>query len=112
VEVLTAEGKVLATLPIGAGTDGAVFNQKTMEAFSSNRDGTLTVVKVKSPTEFEVEQNVQTMPSAKTLTLDGKTGHIFLIGAEYGAPTTPPAGGRAGRGPMVAGSFTILEVGK
>ncbi|HKE21860.1 MAG TPA: hypothetical protein VKB88_05675 [Bryobacteraceae bacterium] len=110
--VLTAEGKVLTTLPIGAGTDGAAFNQKTMEAFSSNRDGTLTVVKVKSPTDFEVEQNLQTMPSAKTLTLDGKTGHIFLIGAEYGAPATPPAGGRAGRGPMVAGSFTILEVGK
>jgi DNA-binding beta-propeller fold protein YncE len=111
--ILTAEGKILTTLPIGAGTDGATFNQKTMEAFSSQRDGTLTVVKEKSPTDFEVEQTVQTMPSAKTLTLDSKTGHIFLIAAEYSAPPTPPpAGGRGGRGQMVAGSFTILEVGK
>jgi len=111
--ILTAEGKILTTLPIGAGTDGATFNQKTMEAFSSQRDGTLTVVKEKSPTDFEVEQTVQTMPSAKTLTLDAKTGNIFLIAAEYTPPPTPPpAGGRGGRGQMVAGSFTILEVGK
>jgi DNA-binding beta-propeller fold protein YncE len=106
--MLTADGKILTTLPIGAGTDGAVFNPKTMEAFSSQRDGTLTIVKEKSPTEFEVEQTVQTMPSAKTCTLDSKTGHIVLIGAEVGPP---PAGGR-GRGQMVPGSFTILEVGK
>lgn len=105
---LTAAGKILTTLPLGAGTDGAVFNPKTMEAFSSQRDGTLTIVKEKSPTEFEVEQTVQTMASAKTCTLDGKTGHVILIGAEVGPP---PAGGR-GRGQMVPGSFTILEVGK
>jgi DNA-binding beta-propeller fold protein YncE len=116
--VLTAEGKILTTLPLGAGTDGAVFNPKTMEAFSSQRDGTLTVVKETSPTTFEVEQTVTTMPSAKTLTLDGKTGHIFLIAAEYAAPAQTPApaaggrGGRGGRGQMVPDSFTILEVGK
>jgi DNA-binding beta-propeller fold protein YncE len=106
--VLTAAGKILTTLPIGAGTDGAVFNPKTMEAFSSQRDGTLTIVKEKSPTDFEVEETVQTMPSAKTCTLDSKTGHVILIGAEMGPP---PAGGR-GRGQIVPGSFTILEVGK
>jgi hypothetical protein len=107
------DGKVIATLPIGTGTDGAVFNAATMEAFSSQGDGTLTVIKENSPTSFEVEQTVKTMPSAKTLTLDSKTGHILLIGAEYGAPPTPPTpGGRAGRGPMNADSFSILVVGK
>jgi len=107
------DGKIITTLPIGSGTDGAVFNPKTMEAFSSQRDGTLTVVKENSPTGFVVEQTVETMPSAKTLTLDDKTGHILLIGAEYAAPsTTTPAGGRGGRGQMVPGSFTILVVGK
>jgi hypothetical protein len=107
------DGNIITTLPIGQGTDGAVFNPNTMEAFSSQGDGTLTVVKENSPTSFVVEQTVQTMASAKTLTLDKKTNHILLIGAEYGAPATPPApGGRGGRGAMVPDSFTILVVGK
>ena len=108
-----ADGNIITTLPIGQGTDGAVFNPNTMEAFSSQGDGTMTVVKENSPTSFVVEQTVQTMASAKTLTLDKKTNRILLIAAEYGAPATPPQpGGRAGRGPMVADSFTIVVVGK
>jgi len=108
-----ADGSIITTLPIGQGTDGAGFNQSTMEAFSSQGDGTLTIVKEKSPTSFEVEQTVETMSSAKTMTIDTKTNRILLIAAEYGAPTNPPApGGRGGRGPMVPDSFTILVVGK
>jgi hypothetical protein len=107
------DGKIITTLPIGQGTDGAVFNPRTMEAFSSQGDGTLTIVKEKSPTDFVVEQNLETMKTAKTLTLDSKTGHILLIAAEFGAPANPPpAGGRAGRGQMVPDSFSILVVGK
>ncbi len=107
------DGKIVETLPIGAGTDGAGFNPDTMEAFSSQRDGTLTIIKENSPTSFVVEQNLQTMPGAKTMALDGKTGHIFLIAAETAPPPNPPpAGGRGGRGQMVPGSFTIIEVGK
>jgi len=53
------------------------------------------------------------MKTAKTLTLDPKTGHILLIAADFGAPATPPpAGGRAGRGQMIPDSFSILVVGK
>jgi DNA-binding beta-propeller fold protein YncE len=108
-----ADGKILETLPIGAGTDGATFNPKTMEVFSSQRDGTLTIVKENSPSSFVVEQNLQTMAGAKTLTFDGKTGRILLIAAETAPPATPaPAGGRGARGQMVPGSFTIIEVGK
>jgi len=60
-----------------------------------------------------VEQNLKTMPTAKTLTLDAKTGHVLLIGAEFGTPTTPPPpGGRGGRGQMIPDSFTILVAGK
>jgi DNA-binding beta-propeller fold protein YncE len=110
------DGKYLADLPIGQGCDGAVFNQKTLECFSSQGDGTLTVIKEDKPAHFVVEQNVQTLPGAKTLTLDKKTGKILLITAEYGpAPTTPPADGAGrfrGRRPMVPGSFSILSVGK
>jgi hypothetical protein len=106
-------GKIIASLPIGTGVDGAAFNPATMEAFSSQGDGTLTVVKETSPTNFVVEQTVQTIPSAKTMTLDTKTNRILLIGAEYGPPpAAPPAGGRAGRGQLVPDSFSILVVGK
>ena len=120
--VLNSEnGTILATLPIGSGTDGATFNPKTMEAFSSNGDGTLSVIKENSPTSFVVEQNLQTMTRAKTLTLDSKTNHILLIAAEFGPPPAPPAdapkdaqkkGGGRGRPPMLPDSFTILVVGK
>jgi DNA-binding beta-propeller fold protein YncE len=110
------DGNIIATLPIGTGTDGAVFNPNTMEAFSSHADGTLTVVKENSPTSFEVEQTVQTMPSAKTLSLDIKTNRVFVIAAEYGPPpATPPPGtppGRPPRGEMLPDSFSILVVGK
>ena len=107
------DGKIIATVPVGAGTDGATFNPTTMEAFSSQGDGTLTVVKEESPTKFSVTQNVQTMVSAKTLTLDRKTNRILLIAAEFG-PSAPPAtpGGRVVRGPMVLGSFSIISVAK
>lgn len=111
------DGKIIAALPIGAGTDGAVFNPATMEAFSSQGDGTLTVIKENDPTTFVVEQTVMTPVRAKTLTLDSKTNNILLITAEFGpapAPATPPApGGRGGRGgPMIPDSFSIVVVGK
>jgi DNA-binding beta-propeller fold protein YncE len=107
------DGKIITTLPIGKGVDGAGFMPETMEAFSSQGDGTLTVIKESNPTTFAVEQDLKTMPSAKTMTIDSKTNHIFLIGAEFGpAPANPTPGGRPRRGPLVPGSFTVLEVGK
>ena len=112
------DGKILATLPIGTGTDGATFNPKTMEAFSSNGDGTLTVIKENSPTSFVVEQNLKTMTRAKTLTLDSKTDHILLIAAEFGPLPAPPADApkdapkKRARAPMLPDSFSILVVGK
>ena len=105
-------GKVITALPIGSGVAGAVFNPVTMETFSSQGDGTLTVIKEHSPTAFAVAQTVQTQMSAMTLALDRSTNRILLIGAEYAPSSTPaPAGGR-GRGQMVAGSFAILMVAR
>jgi DNA-binding beta-propeller fold protein YncE len=106
------DGKILDTLPIGVGTDGAVFNPKTMEAFSSEGGGTLTVVKENSPTSFVVEQTLQTQPRAKTLTLDNKTNRLLLITAEFTPPPATPPGGRPARGQMVPDTFSILVVGK
>jgi DNA-binding beta-propeller fold protein YncE len=89
--VLNADdGKILATLPIGRGSDGGGFNPATMEAFSSQGDGTLTIIKETSPTSFEVEQTVQTKSRAKTCTLDTKNNQIVLITTEP-SPTPPQA---------------------
>jgi DNA-binding beta-propeller fold protein YncE len=127
------DGKILATLPIGNGTDSGGFNPATMEAFSSQGDGTLTIIKENSPTSFEVEQTVTTMSRAKTCTLDTKNNQIVLIATERPATppaaastnamtvaaTTPPAGtnqpngGRRGRGGYNGpGMLDILVVGR
>ena len=115
------DGKILERLPLAGSSDGAAFNPSTMEAFSTQGNGTMTIVKEKSPTSFEVEQDLKTWPSngARTIAFDNKTGHLFAMASEIVPPppppagTTPPAGGRgAGRGAAIPGSFTIIMVGK
>ncbi len=115
------DGKILERLPLAGSSDGAAFNPETMEAFSTQGNGTMTIVKEKSPTSFEVEQDLKTWPSngARTIALDGKTGHLFAMASEAGPPpppppagTPPPAGRGAGRGAAIPGSFTIIMVGK
>jgi YVTN family beta-propeller protein len=111
--ILNADnGNIITSLPIGGLSDGALFNPNTMEAFSSQGDGTLSIIKENSPTSFVVEQTLETMMGARTSTLDTKTNHIILIAAEFSAPPPTPPGGRAGRGQIVPDSFTILMVGK
>jgi hypothetical protein len=114
--VLSAkDGKILAKLPLAGSSDGAAFNPATMEAFSTGGNGTLTVVKEKTPVTFEVEQVLTTMNGARTITLDTKTGHLLTMSQERTpAPpeATPPANGRPRMGPPVPGSFTILMIGK
>jgi len=84
-----------------------------MEAFSTHGNGTLTVIKEKSSTSFDVEQNLETMNGARTVTFDSKTGHLFTMSQERGlAPPPPHGGGRGGQGTPVPGSFTILMIGK
>jgi DNA-binding beta-propeller fold protein YncE len=108
--VLDADtGKIVTSVPIGVGVDGANFNPNTQEVFTSQRDGTLTVIKENSPTSFEVEQNVKTKVGAKTSTLDKKTNQIYLITAEQ-APAA--AGGGKGTGRWLPNSFMVLVVGK
>jgi DNA-binding beta-propeller fold protein YncE len=112
VMLRATDGKVLDALPIGSGVDSAIFNPNTMETYSAQVDGTLTIIKEKSPTSFVVEQTVQTKESAKQMAWDSKTGRILLIGADYGPAPAPAAGKAPGRGPMLADSFSILVVTK
>lgn len=107
-------GEVLAALPIGRGNDGAFFNRKTGEVFSSQGDGTLTIVKETAPDTFQIEQTLATHPNARTLTLDESTGRIYLVSANFLPPASPQptVQGRPNRGPMVPNSFQVLVVGK
>jgi hypothetical protein len=108
-------GDIITTLPTGVGVDTVAFNPATMEAISAENGGSMTFIKENSPTNFVVEQTLQTMPGAKTMALDTKTGHILTETAEFSpaAPNAPPGpAGRPARGPMVPGSFSILMVGR
>jgi DNA-binding beta-propeller fold protein YncE len=124
VVVSADDGKVLATLPLGNGTDGGGFNPSTMEAWSSQRDGTLTIIKESSPTSFAVEQTVQTKTGCKTSSLDIKNNRIVLICTErlpqavsaasaLAPATNAPAGqSRGGGGRGGPGNLDILWVGR
>jgi DNA-binding beta-propeller fold protein YncE len=114
-------GRIIATLPIGNGVDGAEFNPATAEAISSQGDGTLTIIREDGPGQFAVAQTVNTEAGARTSTLDTKTNRILLVTAERKdapQPTVVPQGGPAGPEPwrqrpqMVPDSFTILVVGR
>lgn len=98
-------GKVLATPPIGAGSDGAAFDASTGYAFSSNGDGTLTVVQ-QTAGKYDVLENIATERGARTIALDEKSHHVFLPTA-----TTAPAAAGA-RPTFVPDSFKVLVVGK
>ncbi|MBV9747165.1 MAG: hypothetical protein JO099_25670 [Acidobacteriia bacterium] len=107
------DGKILDALPIGSTVDSAIFNPQTMEAYSAQIDGTLTVIKEISSTSFVVEQTIQTKESAKQMVWDSKTSRILLLAADFLPPTGPPKAGVAGYGgKMVPDSFSILVVGK
>ncbi len=122
VVVNADDGKVLTTLPIGNGTDGGGFNPNTMEAFSSQGNGTLTIIKENSPTSFAVEQTVQTKQGCKTSSLDTKNNRIVLICTErapQAASTTPiqatnapPGQRRGGGGRGGPGNLDVLWVGR
>ena len=114
IMVSATDGKILGEISLPGGNDGAAFNPATMEAFTTMGNGIMTVVKEKSPTSFEIEQNVSTMNGARTVAFDSKTGHIFVMSVERGpAPVNPPPGGRGGgAGPVIPGSFSILMIGK
>jgi DNA-binding beta-propeller fold protein YncE len=110
--VSIASGQVLTTVPIGNGSDGATFNPETLEAFSTQGDGTLTVVKESSPTSFAVEQTVTTPKGARTGTIDEKTGHVITVTSDFG-PTPPlQPGQKYARAPQIPDTFQIVVVGK
>ena len=103
-------GRVITTLPTGQGTDGAAFDPGTGLAFSSNGEGTLTVVREVSPDSFAVAENVQTQRSARTVGLDERTHRLYLSAAEFGPAPAPTQQQPRPRPPLVPGTFAVLVV--
>lgn len=106
------KGKVVATLPIGARVDAAAYDAETRLAFSSNGDGTLTVVHEDPSDRFHVVETVQTEPGARTMALDRRSHQIYLVTAKYGAAPAASAEAPRPRRPMIPDSFTVLVVGR
>ncbi len=97
-------GKSLATPTIGADPDATGYDPKTGLAFSSNGDGTLTVIDTKDG--YKVAQTVATMEGARTMQLDPTTGKVYLVSA-----TLKKVAG-AKRPTATPGTFAVIVVGR
>ncbi len=74
----TANGRVVATVPIGGNPDEAAFDPGLGLALSANGEGSITVIKEDSPNKYHVLQTVATEPGAARLTVDLKTHKLFV----------------------------------
>jgi DNA-binding beta-propeller fold protein YncE len=98
-------GKVVATVPIGTGVDGAGFDAASGNAFASNADGTLTVIHQDSPDQYRVSESVPTPQGSRNMGLDPANHRVFVVSAKFGPV---PAGGR--RGPVLPGTFALMVI--
>lgn len=106
----TRTGRVVGTVPAGQGIDGAGYDPKTGFAFTSNGEGTLTVVGQSSPDVYTVLATIPTKARARTMAIDPSTGRIYTVTADFGtAPAPTPASPRP-RPPIIPGSFTLLVI--
>ncbi len=100
------EGKVITTLPIGDRCDGVAFDPQYKRAYSSNGEGTITVVQEENPGKFSVLETIKTQPGARTITLNKITHHLYLPTAEY--ESAPSENNR--RPAIKPNSFVILDI--
>ena len=98
-------GNVLASFPTGEGADGAGFDNGLKTAYSSNGEGTLTVIKELSADKFILIRNVATKSGARTIAVDQKTHKVYLPSGLF-----KPATKESFRPEMIPGTFKILIV--
>jgi len=103
-------GKMLGTVPIGPDPDGAAFDRRSGRIFTSNQDGTLSVVGESSPGNYALQQTVQTAPGARTIALDDKTGRLFLPAGRFGAAPAPTPAEPEPRARLIPESFAVIVV--
>jgi YVTN family beta-propeller protein len=105
-------GKVVATPAIGNGPDAAAFDEKTGLAFSSNGEGTLTVIRQDTADTYSVLQNVATKAGARTMALDPETGKVYVVTADFGPrPAATPENPRP-RPSIVPDSFEVIVISR
>jgi YVTN family beta-propeller protein len=101
-------GKVVATLPIGKGVDGCVFDVKHGQVITPNGEGTLTVIQEDGPDRYHVVATPATERGARTCALDDATGTLYLPTADFGPPSAPTAERPNPRPSIVPGTFRVL----
>ena len=107
-----ASGKLMSTLPIGGGVDATAYDGSADLAFSSNGEGTLTVIHEESPSKFSVVENVPTRRGARTMALDEKTHRVYTVTAKFGPPPAPTADRPHPRPTIEPGSVTLYVLEK
>jgi YVTN family beta-propeller protein len=106
--VMNAEnGKVVTSVPIGDECDAVGFDIKLKTVYSSNGEGTLTIIQEQSPDKFEVLQNLQTKKGARTQAVDQITHKIYLPTGEFAPKKTGEF-----RPSLIPGTFQVLVVEK
>jgi len=112
VVIQASTGKIIDTLAIGAHSDASVFDPATKLIFSSNGDGTLTIVSMAGSGHYMVAQDVVTMPTARTMALDPSTHRLYLAAAETDGFDPPTATNPEPRPHIKPDSFMILIAGQ
>ena len=110
VVVDAIDGHVVTSLPIGGGCDGVKFDPGMKRAYSSNGEGTMTVVQEINKDSFKVLENIPTMSGARTIAVDTKTHHLYLPTAEYNPAPAATADNPRPRRSMKPGTFVILDI--
>jgi hypothetical protein len=96
--------------PIGHGVDAAAFDKGKGLIFQATGDGKLTVIHEDSPDSYSVAQTVTTQPGAKTVTINGKNGNLYLPVADYGPAPQPTTENPAPKKPILPNTFRVLEI--
>lgn len=104
------DGKIITTLPIGGRVDGAAYDPVLQRAYSSNGEGTLTIVQRESNGTYKVLEELRTQLGARTIALDVKTHRLFLPTAKFGPRPKPTAADPHAFPKMIRNSFVVLEV--
>jgi DNA-binding beta-propeller fold protein YncE len=104
-------GKVVATVPIGQGVDGAGYDPGRRDAYASNADGTLTIIHQDTPDKYHVVESVSTGERGRNMGLDPATHRIYIASAKFGpVPADSTAANPRRRPPMVPGTFSVIVV--
>lgn len=104
------DGHIVTSLPIGEGCDGVKFDPGLKRAYSSNGEGTMTVVQEVDKNNFKVLENFATMPGARTLAVDLRTHHIYLPSAEFEPAPAPTTENPRPRRTIKPDTFTVLDI--